>query len=131
MRRTNKLCLKLIKKQNSAEGVFMEDKKGWKEIPIGGVIEKSGNALNYKTGGWRTFRPVINSDKCIGCMLCYLYCPDSSILLKKDDKFKFKAYEVDLDHCKGCGICASVCPVKAIEMKRETEFKDDKSSGHN
>ena len=103
-----------------------EEKLGWKEIPIGGVIEEAGNSINYKTGGWRTFRPVIDSEKCIGCMLCYLYCPDSSILLEKDEKFGFKAVGIDLDHCKGCGICASVCPVKIIKMRRETEFKNEK-----
>ncbi|MEM2121273.1 MAG: 4Fe-4S binding protein [Candidatus Woesearchaeota archaeon] len=102
--------------------------KSWKEIPIGGVIEEAGNSINYETGSWRTFRPVINSEKCIGCMLCYLYCPESTILLENDEKFVFKVRGFDLEHCKGCGICASVCPVKAIEMKLESDFKkEDKS----
>ena len=31
--------------------------KGWKEIPLGGLILEAGNAEKYKTGGWRTYRP--------------------------------------------------------------------------
>ena len=40
-------------------------KKGWKEIPIGGLIDKAGSATEYKTGDWRTFKPVVNKEKCI------------------------------------------------------------------
>ena len=99
--------------------------KSWKEIPIGGVLEEAGNSINYETGSWRTFRPVIIPEKCIGCMLCYLYCPESTILLEKDEKFVYRVKGFDLEHCKGCGICANVCPVKAIEMKVESDFKND------
>ena len=49
--------------------------------------------------------PVIDSEKCDGCMLCYFYCPDASIIVEDG-----KAVGVDLAHCKGCGICAKECP---------------------
>ncbi|MEB3779973.1 MAG: 4Fe-4S binding protein [Desulfurococcales archaeon] len=66
------------------------------------------------TGFWRTMKPVINEDKCIKCILCWLYCPEDTIIRREDD-----SVYVDYEYCKGCGICADVCPVNAIEMVRE------------
>jgi pyruvate ferredoxin oxidoreductase delta subunit len=90
--------------------------KGWKEIPIAGLIVEAGNAATYETGGWRTFKPIHDAEKCTHCLRCWIYCPDSSIQLEEG-----KVVGIDYDHCKGCGICARECPpkVKAIEMVRE------------
>jgi len=66
-----------------------------------------------KTGIWRSLKPVINYDKCTGCFLCWMYCPEGTI-----DATDGRV-SIDYDYCKGCGICANVCPVKAIEMVRE------------
>jgi pyruvate ferredoxin oxidoreductase delta subunit len=101
----------------------MPDKpKGWKELPIGCVIEKAGNSDEYETGSWRTFRPVLDTEKCTNCLICWIYCPDSSIRVENA-----KVVGFDLDHCKGCGICAQECPpkVKAISMKLESEFESE------
>ncbi len=87
--------------------------KGWKEIPIGGLIDRPGTAMEYNTGSWRTFKPVVDHSKCINCLQCWIYCPDSSILAKDGKMTGF-----DYDHCKGCGICASICPVKCIKMEK-------------
>jgi len=87
--------------------------KGWKEIPIGGLIDKAGSAMDYNTGSWRTFKPVVDHSKCINCLQCWIYCPDSAILVKDG---KMAGY--DYEHCKGCGICASICPVKCIKMEK-------------
>ena len=92
--------------------------KGWKEIPIGGLILEAGNAEEYKTGDWRTFRPVRDEEKCNNCLLCWIYCPDSSIVVE-DGKIKGIRY----DYCKGCGICVAECPVEAIKMVEESEFR--------
>jgi len=94
--------------------------KNWKEIPIGGLILEAGNAEQYLTGGWRTFRPVVDKDKCTNCLLCWIYCPDGSIKVTDGEMKGFF-----LDHCKGCGICASVCPFKAITMVEESESSDE------
>ncbi|MFH0887002.1 MAG: 4Fe-4S binding protein [bacterium] len=90
-------------------------KYGWKELPFGDQLE-AGTAADFETGGWRSSRPVHDSVKCTNCMICYMYCPDSSIRVK-DGKF----VDFNYDHCKGCGICAEVCPpkIKAISMVPE------------
>ena len=90
---------------------------GWKDIPLAGLIEEAGNSVGYMTGGWRAFRPVRDAEKCIHCMICWVFCPDSSILVKDEKMVGF-----DLDHCKGCGICAAQCPTDCIEMIEESEF---------
>ena len=87
---------------------------GWKElVETGPIILEPGNALEYKTGDWRTFRPEIDYNKCTTCMFCWLFCPDSAV------KFDGKKVYIDYDYCKGCGVCASECPVKCITMKEE------------
>lgn len=88
--------------------------KSWKEIPIGSKIIEPGNAIKYNTGTWRTFKPVRDISKCSNCLLCWIYCPDSSIKVADGKILGF-----DYDHCKGCGICAEICPRKCIEMQKE------------
>lgn len=85
--------------------------KSWKEFPIGNVIPEPATSLEYKTGKWRTFKPVINQEKCVKCLLCWVSCPEPAIIRHDDD-----TVAIDYDFCKGCGICANVCPVKAISM---------------
>lgn len=67
-------------------------------------------------GSWRTKEPKIDYEKCIKCHMCWLYCPDSAILIRKDNYT-----EPNLKTCKGCGVCEKICPVKAIQMKRKGE----------
>ena len=101
----------------------MTQLKGWKEIPIGGMILQAGNAEEYQTGDWRAFRPVFGEADCIDCMQCWLFCPDSSILVDAENE---EMIGFDLEHCKGCGICAAVCPVnQKVIRKAEDEVKDD------
>ncbi len=97
-----------------------EQLKGYKDLPIGGKIIEAGNSDNYNTGTWRSFRPVHHPDKCINCLFCWIYCPDSSVIVK-DEKFG----HFDYDHCKGCGICEHECPSKekAITMEDEDKFR--------
>ena len=90
--------------------------KGWKDIPIGGLILEPGNAEEYKTGSWRTFKPVRDEEKCTHCLLCWIYCPDSSIIVEEG-----KIKGIDYEHCKGCGICSTQCPVNAIKMVEEAK----------
>jgi 2-oxoacid:acceptor oxidoreductase delta subunit (pyruvate/2-ketoisovalerate family) len=97
-------------------GEMSQKLKGWKELPIRSLIIESGNSIYYDTGSWRALRPVIDLEKCSHCMLCWLFCPDASILVKNS-----KVIGIDLKHCKGCGICAAECPGNIITMVEETK----------
>jgi len=88
------------------------DQWGPERHELGATIVEAGNSVYNETGGWRSLVPEIDVAKCDGCMLCYFYCPDASILVEDN-----KAVGIDLEHCKGCGICAKECPTKAIVMQ--------------
>jgi pyruvate ferredoxin oxidoreductase delta subunit len=90
-------------------------KEGWRELAIGTIITEPGSALNFKTGDWRSQKPVWHQDKCISCLQCFIYCPDNSVKVSDEGKMA----GINLDYCKGCGICAVECPKKAIEMEIE------------
>jgi 2-oxoacid:acceptor oxidoreductase gamma subunit (pyruvate/2-ketoisovalerate family)/2-oxoacid:acceptor oxidoreductase delta subunit (pyruvate/2-ketoisovalerate family) len=64
---------------------------------------------------WRTFRPVVDSEKCTGCRMCWVYCPEHCIDMVDDKSV------IDYAYCKGCGICVEECPVGAIEIRSESE----------
>jgi pyruvate ferredoxin oxidoreductase delta subunit len=81
------------------------------EIKEGTVVD-AGSSLDNKTGNWKTFKPVVDSKKCIKCGRCVVYCPDICIKLDKEIKINY-------DYCKGCGICSTTCPAKAIKMVKE------------
>jgi 2-oxoacid:acceptor oxidoreductase, delta subunit, pyruvate/2-ketoisovalerate family len=66
-----------------------------------------------KTGKWRTLRPKLDKEKCINCLLCWMYCPESAISRVED------GISIDYEYCKGCGICAEECARKAIVMVEE------------
>ncbi|MFP4170285.1 MAG: pyruvate synthase subunit PorD [Methanomassiliicoccales archaeon] len=86
------------------------------DVPEGGSIDEPGKAKEYKTGSWRSKKPVLDKEKCIDCLTCWIFCPDDCIIIE-DEKMEGIRY----DYCKGCGICASVCPKEAIEMEEEGE----------
>jgi 2-oxoacid:acceptor oxidoreductase delta subunit (pyruvate/2-ketoisovalerate family) len=91
------------------------------EIPLGGIIPSNGNAILNKTGTWRTQRPILNRDACTDCLLCWLHCPDNSIIVQEG-----KVVAIDADHCKGCGICSAECgakPVKAMTMAQGGRYE--------
>jgi 2-oxoacid:acceptor oxidoreductase delta subunit (pyruvate/2-ketoisovalerate family) len=85
--------------------------KNISDLPNGTYFE-AGHLVS-KNAGWRTKRPVIDTEKCIGCLQCYLYCPDG-VIEKAGNKVN-----VDYDFCKGCGICVKICKTDAIKMEAE------------
>lgn len=70
--------------------------------------------ITDQNSGWRVFKPVLNTEKCVACHRCYLVCPDGAIHPSESGKF-----EIDYEYCKGCGICATECKINAIQMVKE------------
>jgi 2-oxoacid:acceptor oxidoreductase delta subunit (pyruvate/2-ketoisovalerate family) len=86
----------------------------WSALPVAGAV-RPDEAPRPATGGWRTGeKPDVDLSKCVNCLLCWLYCPDSAIVLERETFTGF-----DLEYCKGCAICAEICPTGAIAMVPE------------
>ncbi|MGI9952414.1 4Fe-4S binding protein [Moorellaceae bacterium AZ2] len=69
--------------------------------------------LKFRTGSWRTARPVLQAGRCTNCLICWLFCPEGCIR-------RGKGYiSIDLDYCKGCGICVRECPRQALKLVEE------------
>ena len=87
----------------------------WKKVPLGCHVLEAGSTIHYKTGDWRSERPVLDREKCNYCRLCWIYCPEGALKDMGAEEYCL----VDLDYCKGCGICAHECPQNAITMVKE------------
>jgi pyruvate ferredoxin oxidoreductase delta subunit len=85
------------------------------KVTLGAINYIPGSSKEYKTGSWRSMRPIIDLDKCKKCWTCYIMCPDASIIKCEEGA------QVNYDYCKGCGICASECKFKAIIMQEEVK----------
>lgn len=66
-------------------------------------------------GDWRSYRPVVDRDKCVKCAVCWLYCPVQCV------EERAAWFDFNLNTCKGCGICAHECPQRAISMIPEAQ----------
>ncbi len=89
-----------------------------------GAVAEGGSMSRLYTGSWRTYCPVTDFEKCVNCMICWVVCPDSAILVEDGEK-----KGTDMQYCKGCGICATECPVDAIQMKLESDIPEGEQKG--
>lgn len=115
---------------------------GWNEFEIGSVlfsfndkvddvrgVHQEGrnysetNSFQASVAHWRVEKPIFNNEHCINCYFCWIYCPDSSILVR-DNEMK----GVDYVHCKGCGVCSSVCPTNPKSLIMFDEHTDTKEA---
>jgi len=88
----------------------------WKDLNIGAIVSEPGNASQYKTGDWKSERPIFSTARCIKCGICYIFCPEGCIEPDAEGYF-----DANLFYCKGCGICARECWPEAITMVPEEE----------
>ncbi|RLD63810.1 MAG: ferredoxin [Bacteroidetes bacterium] len=63
---------------------------------------------------------VVDKEKCKGCGLCVVACPQDVIALAKEVNGKGYnfAYMANPDACIGCANCAEVCPDSIITVYR-------------
>ncbi|HYW35939.1 MAG TPA: 4Fe-4S dicluster-binding protein [Balneolaceae bacterium] len=89
--------------------------KKYSEILVGGtVIAKE--VEQPETGSWRLgLKPEVDLDKCVDCLLCWINCPDTAVMINNDSDFT----GFDYTYCKGCELCAEICPTDAIQMVAE------------
>lgn len=81
------------------------------EMPQGPYAR--AGVLVETNAGWRVFRPILDTAKCVKCQKCWLICPDGAV----DRTGAY--YAIDYDFCKGCGLCAAECPAGAVAMVKE------------
>jgi len=84
------------------------------DFPIG-MVGPAGNATAYHTGAWRHEKPVWTKDLCKNCMLCWINCADTAVLMDNQT-----VGGVNYDHCKGCGVCPIECRFGAMVMVPES-----------
>ena len=58
----------------------------WEEMTPGGNDLQAGNSKEFKTGDWRSQKPVYIPEKCRQCGLCFPVCPDDAIPVNKEQK---------------------------------------------
>jgi 2-oxoglutarate ferredoxin oxidoreductase subunit delta len=67
-------------------------------------------------------RTEFREERCKGCLLCTLVCPEEIIV--QSDRFNAQGYKVvevpkeNADKCTGCAACAQICPDGAITVFR-------------
>jgi len=81
-----------------------------------GMVGVAGNSDQYSTGGWRSEKPLWDEEKCKQCLLCWINCPDSAVLVDNE-----LMTGIDYEHCKGCGVCFAECRFDALQMVPEHE----------
>lgn len=95
----------------------------FKEFDIDTCPDVPTFEAGYLVGGngdWRNRRPVVDLDACIGCMQCYLYCPDGAIAsFTPSTEGARDKVRIDYEFCKGCGICVKACKPHAMSMESE------------
>ncbi len=57
----------------------------------------------------------LTEEKCTGCKICIMSCPDPNVIAFVCASKKVK---IDEGRCKGCGLCVSVCPKDALNVSQ-------------
>lgn len=64
--------------------------------------------LTQTNAGWRNKRPVVNHEKCTGCLQCYMVCPDGAIYKIRDLANDSEGESGPLDLRENSTSCTSV-----------------------
>jgi pyruvate ferredoxin oxidoreductase delta subunit len=79
-------------------------------LPITPGSYEPGSMAQGGKGRELSAAPRVEVGKCTRCLACWIFCPDSAVVVTDT------AVDINLAHCKGCGICATECPEGAIGM---------------
>lgn len=67
---------------------------------------------------------IVDIERCKGCELCVVACPEETLGLAKVINKKGYRYAISIhDNCTGCANCALVCPDAVIKVFRKVEKK--------
>ena len=86
--------------------------KGHEEAGFGGALKNLGMGSGSGRGKrdmHDACRPVVDTEKCIGCGACSRICAHGAPVVTDG------LCHVDWNKCAGCGRCLDACPVKALE----------------
>jgi dihydropyrimidine dehydrogenase (NAD+) subunit PreA len=84
---------------------------------VGKALQRIKNQENLVTPETRS---EVNTDKCIGCGLCYVVCHDGGHMAISWNS-DLRKPSVDEEKCTGCAMCMQVCPVDAIRMREKLD----------
>lgn len=110
------LCPESLDKVNVFGDVNSFVIRDFELIESGGEYDPAGVfPRSLRSVAKRAFRPkpVLTSEKCIGCAVCMNTCPKKAIRMNDDKKPVF-----DYKLCIRCFCCQEFCPRGAIEVKR-------------
>lgn len=66
------------------------------------------------------FKARVDSEKCIGCGLCFAECAYEGALVREEGDLEgspITRAKVNPGLCVGCGACVPVCPTRAIDLQ--------------
>ena len=53
----------------------------WKDLETGNIITTPGSARAYRTGDWRSDKPIKDYEACIKCGMCSEVCRFNAIIV--------------------------------------------------
>ena len=85
--------------------------------------ERCFNACKFGAIEMKDHLPIIDMQKCRGCMMCAEACPTNAIWADWDHR---KIAEINKNECIGCGLCKRQCQFESIvgEVKKPHEVLD-------
>jgi 2-oxoglutarate ferredoxin oxidoreductase subunit delta len=64
---------------------------------------------------------IFNEERCKGCKLCTVVCPQKIVVIG-EDKLNTKGFHpalvIEMEKCIGCAFCAMICPDCVIEVEK-------------
>ena len=73
--------------------------KSYPEVPFAAIVP-CPTVENDKmvTGNWRSLRPVVDMEACTSCKMCWLMCPDASVVYDEAEGISFNIKSVSYTH---------------------------------